>query len=235
MQPSNSNVSLDEIAKFDNLAANWWDKQGDFKPLHDLNPTRLDFIAQQLGSLEGLRILDVGCGGGIVAEGLALRGAVVTAIDLASAALDIARQHALEQQLTIDYQQMSVEELARAQPAHYDAITCLEMLEHVPDPAAIISACAQLVKPHHKVFFSTLNRTFKAKMLGIYAAESILKLLPTGTHDYQKLIKPSELDAHCRRAGLNLARLTGIGYNPFTRQAALIDDVSINYLCCYQK
>ena len=227
-----NNVSVDEINKFNQSNTDWWDLNGSFKPLHDINITRMNFIAQYL-HLEQAKVVDVGCGGGIVAESLAKRHAQVLGIDMAENALTIARQHAGN--LDIDYRFGSVEALSAEKPASFDGVTCLEMLEHVPDPYAIIKACSDLVKPKGAVFFSTLNRSFKAKALGIFAAEKILKLVPEGTHDFNKFLRPSELAQYCEQAGLKVKVIKGINYNPFTRVSYLSDDLSINYIVYAQK
>lgn len=227
-----TNMSMDEINKFNQTNTDWWDLKGSFKPLHDINMTRMNFIAHY-AQLEHAKFLDVGCGGGIVAESLAKRHAQVTGIDMAENALMIARQHAGD--LKIDYQFANVEALSLEIPASFDGVTCLEMLEHVPDPYSIIKACADLVKPNGAVFFSTLNRSFKAKALGVLAAEKLLKLVPEGTHDFNKFIRPSELAQYCEHAGLKVKVIKGITYNPFTRVSYLSDDLSINYIVYAQK
>ncbi len=223
------NIDHDEIAKFEALAHRWWDPEGDFRPLHDINPVRVDYIAERC-ALPGSRVLDVGCGGGILTEALATRGADVTGIDMGVAPLSVARLHALETGLDIDYRQITAEELAGAEPASYDCVTCLEMLEHVPDPAAVVAACALLTKPGGQLFFSTINRNPKAYALAILGAEYILRLLPRGTHDYRKLIKPSELARAARAAGLTIDDIVGLRYNPFTHRASLSHDVDVNYM-----
>jgi 2-polyprenyl-6-hydroxyphenyl methylase/3-demethylubiquinone-9 3-methyltransferase len=229
-----SNFDPTEIKKFDTMATKWWDKKGPCRPLHELNPIRLEYI-QHYVPLTGQNILDVGCGGGILSESLAKQGAHVTGIDLSPQVLAVAQQHAQTQQLDISYQHFAVETLAIQQPATFDVVTCFELLEHVPDPLSVINACAQLVKPSGNLFFSTINRHPKAYLLAIFGAEYVLKLLPKGTHDYQKFIKPSELAFWLRAAELNLEGLRGIGYQPFTRQFYLNDDINVNYLAYCRK
>ncbi|MCL7939079.1 bifunctional 2-polyprenyl-6-hydroxyphenol methylase/3-demethylubiquinol 3-O-methyltransferase UbiG [Halomonas sp. ATCH28] len=224
------NVDQAEIAKFEALADRWWDPQGEFKPLHDINPLRLDFIDARAG-LAGRRVLDVGCGGGILAEAMAHRGADVTGIDLGEAPLAVAREHARESGVAIGYRHASVEEMAAAHPGEFDVVTCLEMLEHVPNPGSVVRACAALVKPGGQVFFSTLNRNPKAYALAVLGAEYLLRLLPRGTHDYRRFIRPSELAAWCREAGLDVREQNGLVFHPLTRRYALsTSDVSVNYL-----
>ena len=224
------NADPAELAKFSELAHRWWDPDSEFRPLHQINPLRLAWI-QQLSPLEGLRVLDVGCGGGILADSMARKGAHVTGIDLATKALRVARLHALEAQTPgIEYREVSVEALAQEMPAAFDTVTCMEMLEHVPDPHSVVAACAQLVKPGGWVFFSTINRNPKAYALAIVAAEYVLKMLPQGTHEYAKFIQPSELAAACRSAGLDVVQARGMQYNPLTGRYWLSDDTSVNYL-----
>ena len=219
-----------ELAKFSDLAHRWWDKESEFRPLHQINPLRLDWI-QNLIPLKGLRVLDVGCGGGILADSMARMGADVLGIDLAGKALKVAQLHALEAQTEgVQYQEISAEALAAEQPGSFDVVTCMEMLEHVPDPSLVIKACATLVKPGGHVFFSTINRNAKAFLFAIVGAEYVLNLLPRGTHEYAKLIKPSELAAHCRSAGLNLTHTKGLQYNPLTKHYWLDADTSVNYM-----
>lgn len=226
-RPNNSDPA--EIAKFEAMAQRWWDPQGEFRPLHDINPLRLDYIEARAG-LAGQRVLDVGCGGGLVAEGMARRGATVTAIDLAPAALEVARLHALESGVALDYQLASAEDLAAGQAGAFDLVTCLEMLEHVPEPARTVAALARLVRPGGHVICSTLDRGPKSFLLGIVAAEYLLRLVPPGTHEYARFIRPSEIARFGRGAGLELADLTGLSYDPFTRRARLTGDTSVNYL-----
>ena len=223
------NVDPAEVAKFDALADSWWDPEGQSKPLHQINPLRLQFISERT-PLKNAKIVDVGCGGGILTESLALSGADTTGIDMGELPLEIARLHALEAGLKINYQQITVEAMAAAHPDTYDAVTCMEMLEHVPDPQAIINACAAMVKPGGDVYFSTLNRNPKAWLLAIVGAEYIANMLPKGTHDYARFIKPSELARACREAGLTVSAIAGISYNPLTRKYTLTDDVDVNYL-----
>jgi len=228
------NVDRSETAKFDRLASRWWDPNGESRPLHDLNPVRLAYVAGRV-SLRGARVLDVGCGGGLLSEALAAAGAEVTAIDLAPGVLDVARLHLYESGLKVDYREISAEALAAQQPASFDAITCMEMLEHVPDPASTVEACARLLKPGGSWFASTLNRTPRAFALGIVGAEYLLRLLPRGTHHYRQFIKPSELAAALRASGLELDDLRGLDYNPLTRRARLVDSVAVNYLVSARK
>lgn len=228
------NIDPAEIAKFDAAAARWWDPDGEFRPLHDLNPARLDYIEARVG-LAGQRVLDVGCGGGLLAEGMARRGARVTGIDLSAGALEVARLHALESAVTVEYRQAEVEILAAAQPGAFDLVTCLEMLEHVPDPTSIVQALADLVRPGGNVICSTINRNAKAFALAIVGAEYLLRLLPRGTHRYDRLIRPSELARWGRAAGLELMDLAGLRYEPLTRQARVDADTSVNYFVHFQR
>ncbi|MFT5792862.1 MAG: 2-polyprenyl-6-hydroxyphenyl methylase/3-demethylubiquinone-9 3-methyltransferase [Candidatus Pseudothioglobus sp.] len=227
------NVDPSEVAKFDDLARTWWDKEGDFKPLHAINPLRLEFIKART-SIDGIRALDVGCGGGILSESLARGGAVVTGIDMAEKPLQVARLHRFESDLDIDYQLTSIEALSETldeeQSGFFDVITCMEMLEHVPDPQSVINACRRLLKPGGELFLSTINRNPKAYALAVIGAEYILKLLPRGTHDYDKFIKPSELARWLREAGFNVQDMAGLSYNPLTEVYALTHDTSVNYL-----
>ena len=221
--------NITEIKKFDELASDWWDPNGRMKPLHDINPLRLNFILQQ-SSLNGKKILDVGCGGGILSESMAKQGATVTGIDLSSNVLSIAKQHATDQNLLINYELIAAEELAIRQPAHYDIVTCLELLEHTSNPDVIIQACAKLCKPGGKLFFSTINRTLKAYLFAVVGAEYILKLLPKGTHDYDKFIRPAEFSQWARQASLTVKTLKGMSYNPLTQEYHLTDNIDVNYL-----
>lgn len=228
------NFDSAEIAKFEKLAARWWDPGSEFKTLHDINPLRLDYIERHV-PLQDKHVLDVGCGGGLLTEGMALRGARVTGIDMGKAPLGVARLHQHESGLDIDYQQATPEQMVQAHAGEYDLVTCLEMLEHVPDPAAAIAACAALVKDGGHVLLSTINRNPKAYLFAVLGAEYLLRMLPRGTHDYARFIRPSEMSTWTRAAGLQLLDLTGLSYNPLTREYRLGTDVSVNYLACFQK
>lgn len=229
------NADPAELAKFSELAHRWWDTESEFRPLHQINPLRLDWIDTQCG-LQGKRVLDVGCGGGILADSMARKGANVTGIDLSSKALRVAQLHALEAQTgNIQYREISAEALAREEAESFDVVTCMEMLEHVPDPGSVVRACAQLVRPGGWVFFSTIHRGPKAFLLAIVGAEYVLNMLPRGTHEYAKMIRPSELAASCRMAGLDVKGTQGLGYNPLTRRYALTKDTSVNYLLSTQR
>ena len=223
------NVDTDEIRKFDALAHRWWDPEGDFRPLHDINPMRVDYIAGKL-DIAGVAAVDVGCGGGILAEALSSRGASVTGIDMAESPLAVARLHAIESGAQVEYLASTAEELAAARPGAFELVTCLEMLEHVPDYASTIAACAALTAPGGHLVFSTINRNPKAYLLAVVGAEYVLGLLPKGTHDYQKFIQPAELAGAVRAAGLTVREIIGMRYNPFTRDCSLSDDVDVNYL-----
>jgi 2-polyprenyl-6-hydroxyphenyl methylase/3-demethylubiquinone-9 3-methyltransferase len=225
----NDNADPQELAKFGELAHRWWDPGSEFKPLHDINPLRLDWIDRCVG-LSGKNVLDVGCGGGLLAEGMARRGAHVTGIDLSDKPLGVARLHLLESGLKVDYRKISAEALAEQLPGSFDAITCLEMLEHVPDPASVVRACAKLARPGGQVFFSTINRNPKSYLFAVIGAEYLLGLLPKGTHDYAKFIRPAELSRYCRDAGLGVAEIVGMTYNPLTRACKLGNDTAVNYL-----
>lgn len=226
----NANADPSELQKFSELAHRWWDPNSEFKPLHDINPLRLDWIDTQAGGLQGKAVVDVGCGGGILTESMAAKGAMVSGIDLSEKALGVARLHLLESGQQVDYQLISAEAFAQENQAAFDVVTCMEMLEHVPNPASTVKACAQMVKPGGHVFFSTINRNPKSYLFAIVGAEYILKLLPKGTHDYAKLIKPSELARFAREAGLEMNTLTGMLYNPLTKVYSLGRDTSVNYL-----
>jgi 2-polyprenyl-6-hydroxyphenyl methylase/3-demethylubiquinone-9 3-methyltransferase len=224
------NVDYQEIAKFEELASRWWDPDSEFKPLHDINPLRLDYIDERVGGLAGRRTLDIGCGGGILAESMALRGAQVLGIDLGEAPLAVAQLHQLESGATLDYQRITAEELAEREPAGFDVVTCMEMLEHVPDPASTIRACARLVKPDGHLIFSTINRNPKSYLFVIIGVEYVLRMLPKGTHDYRKFIRPSELDGWTRATGLTIRELIGLHHNPLTGHYWLGPGVSVNYM-----
>ena len=230
------NADPAELAKFSDIAHRWWDKNSEFKPLHQINPLRLGWIEQRV-PIKGKQVLDVGCGGGILTDSMARRGAeAVLGIDLATKALKVAQLHALEAETpNVKYREISVEALAEEMPAHFDVVTCMEMLEHVPDPAAVVRACAALAKPGGHVFFSTINRNLKSFVMAIVGAEYVLDLLPRGTHEYAKLIRPSELAGHCRAAGLDLLETRGLEYNPLTQRYSLSRDSSVNYLFATQK
>ena len=229
------NADPAELAKFSDLAHRWWDPESEFRPLHQINPLRLEWIQSQF-PLAGKRVVDVGCGGGILADSMARKGADVLGIDLAGKALRVARLHALEAQTPrVKYREVSVEALAAEQPASFQAVTCMEMLEHVPDPASVVRACASLVEPGGWVFFSTINRNPKAFMFAIVAAEYLMNLLPRGTHEYDKFLRPSELAGFCRDAGLQLQHSRGLEYNPLTRRYWMSGDTSVNYLIATRK
>ena len=225
-----TNYDAAELAKFSALAHRWWDPNSEFRPLHEINPLRLGHIERIVGGLAGKRVLDVGCGGGILAEAMANRGAEVTGIDLADKPLKVAMLHRLETNSKVDYRLVAAETLAEEAPESFDIVTCMEMLEHVPDPSSVVRACARLVKPAGFVFFSTINRNPKSFLLAIVGAEYVLRLLPRGTHEYAKFIRPSELGGYCRDAGLAVADVTGMTYNPITRVYSLGRDVDVNYL-----
>ena len=229
------NADPAELAKFSDLAHRWWDLDSEFRPLHQINPLRLAWIESH-APLQGKRVLDIGCGGGILADAMARGGAQVLGIDLATKALKVAQLHAFEAGTQgVDYREISAEALAQEEPAGFDVVTCMEMLEHVPDPSSVVRACATLVKPGGHVFFSTINRNTKAFLFAIVGAEYVLNLLPRGTHEYAKFIKPSELAAYCRSTGLGLSQTRGMEYNPLTRHYWLSDDTSVNYMLATQK
>jgi len=232
--PESPNVDTAEIARFQSLASRWWDPQGEMRPLHDLNPVRLRYV-ERCGPLDGRSILDVGCGGGLLAEAMARKGADVVGLDLSEELLDVARLHALEAGVQLEYRAESAEVHASKHAGRYDVVTCMEMLEHVPDPAAIVAALATLVRPGGDVFVSTLNRTPRAYLLAVLGAEYVLRLLPTGTHSYEKFIRPSELAAWARAAGLVQVDIAGLDYEPFSRAARLTDDARVNYLMHFRR
>ena len=228
-QAPQRNVDLHEIAKFEQLADRWWDPSSEFRPLHDINPLRLNYIDERAG-LPGQRVIDIGCGGGLLSEGMARRSANVTGIDLGEAPLAVARLHAAKDNIEVEYLNIAAEEIAAERAGQYDVVTCLEMLEHVPDPAAVVRACAELARPGGQLFFSTINRNPKAFLFAIVGAEYVLRLLPRGTHEYAKLIRPSELAQWCRDAGLEVRDTCGLTYNPLTQVYRLNRDVSVNYM-----
>lgn len=231
----NANVDPEEIAKFEELASRWWDRESEFKPLHDINPLRVDFI-DRIATLAEKTALDVGCGGGILSEAMAQRGAEVSGIDMGEAPLKVAKLHGLETGVNVDYRQITVEQLATEQPESFDIVTCMEMMEHVPDPSSIVDACSRLVKPGGYVFFSTLNRNPKSYLMAILGAEHLLKLVPKGTHDFKKFIRPSELANWIRQSGLHSEEITGLTYNPLTKAYSLnAKDVDVNYMIATRK
>ena len=233
---SRANVDAQEIAKFEALADKWWDADSEFRPLHQINPLRLNWIIEQASGIADKRILDVGCGGGILAESMARRGAQVLGIDMGAAPLAVGRLHAAQHEVShIEYRQVTVEQLAAEQPASFDVVTCMEMLEHVPDPASIVRACMALVKPDGMVFFSTINRNPKSYLFAIIGAEYLLRMLPRGTHDYAKFIRPSELASYIREAGLILDEAIGLHYNPITKYYWLAPNVDVNYMLSTRK
>ena len=234
-QTPQQNIDPEEIAKFEELASKWWDRNSEFKPLHDINPLRVDFI-DRIAALNGKKALDVGCGGGILSESMAQRGAEVMGIDMGAAPLKVAKLHGLESGVNVSYKQITVEELAQEQAESFDIVTCMEMLEHVPDPTSIVRACAALCKPGGKVFFSTLNRNPKSYLFAIVGAEKVLKLVPDGTHDFNKFIRPSELGQWIRESGLNSSEMCGLTYNPLTKSYKLNPrDVDVNYMIATEK
>ncbi len=230
----NDNVDRAELLKFGELAGTWWDRDGPMRPLHDINPARLEWI-ERLVSLAGRQVLDVGCGGGVLTEAMARKGAVVLGIDLADKPLNVARLHALDSNAHVEYRECAAESLAAERPGGFDVVTCMEMLEHVPDPAQTVQACARLARPGGWVFFSTINRNLKAFALAIVGAEYVLNLLPRGTHEYEKFLKPSELSKFARAAGLDVCEVIGMQYNPFTKNATLGRDTDVNYLMACRK
>lgn len=232
---SSSNVDQAEIEKFSALASRWWDPNSEFKPLHAINPLRLEWIKQLTGGLAGKNVIDIGCGGGILAESMAVAGATVTGIDLAEKSLKVARLHGLESGVPVTYRNVSAEDMAAEHPSQFDIVTCMEMLEHVPDPGSIIRACSTLVKPGGWVFFSTINRNPKSFLFAIVGAEYVLRLLPRGTHSWKSFIRPSELATSARTAGLEPLEMRGMGYNPLTEHYSLNNDTSVNYLMATRK
>jgi 2-polyprenyl-6-hydroxyphenyl methylase / 3-demethylubiquinone-9 3-methyltransferase len=233
MNPSNADPA--ELAKFGALAHRWWDPTSEFKPLHDINPLRLDYIADRCGGLREKRVLDVGCGGGILTEAMAAQGADVTGIDLSDKALGVARLHQLESGAAVDYRLIAAEGLAEESAGTFDVVTCMELLEHVPDPASTVAACAQLTRPGGTVVFSTINRNAKSYLFAVIGAEYVLKLLPRGTHDYARFLKPAELAGYARRAGLEADAMIGMTYNPLTRVYRLEADTTVNYIATYRR
>ena len=232
---THANIDLAELNKFSELASQWWDPPGKFRPLHDINPLRLTLIDQASGGVKGKRTIDIGCGGGLVSEGLARMGAHVTGIDMATKALSVAKLHALDANVVVDYREATAEAMAAELPEQFDVVTCLEMLEHVPDPASVVAACAKLAKPGATLFFSTISRTPKAYALTVLGAEYVLGLLPKGTHEYAKFLKPSELTRFTRNAGLQWVEMRGMAYNPFTHVAKWKDDTTVNYIIVCRK
>ena len=234
MTANSANVDHAEISKFEELASRWWDPNSEFKPLHEINPLRLEYV-DKIAGLQGKTVLDVGCGGGILSESMAAKDAMVTGIDMGKAPLEVARLHLLESNLEVDYRRIPVEQLATEQPESFDVITCMEMLEHVPDPGSVIHACAKLTKPGGHLFFSTLNRNPKSYLFAIIGAEYVLRMLPKGTHDYSKFIRPSELDRWLRAAEIQTTDITGLTYNPLTQKYRLDRDVDVNYMVSCRK
>lgn len=234
-QVNSENVDANEIAKFNDIASRWWDLTGEFKPLHLLNPVRLTYISDELQGLFGKQIIDVGCGGGILSESMARCGATVTGIDMAEDSLNVARLHALEAGVTLNYQQATAEQYADSHGEQFDVVTCMEMLEHVPEPMSVIQACADLAKPGGTLFFSTLNKTWKAYLLAIIGAEQVMKLVPKGTHEFSKFIRPSQLMQYIERAGLEVIDTTGLHYNPITESFKVGPGVDVNYIVVAKK
>jgi len=230
MTQATHNVDEQEVGKFEELAHRWWDAESEFKPLHDINPLRLGHIERKAGGLKDRHVLDVGCGGGILTESMAVRGARVTGIDMGESPLSVAKLHSLASGVEVTYRRVTAEDLAEEAPGAFDVVTCMELLEHVPDPASTIAACTKLVRPGGHVFFSTINRNPKSYLLAIIGAEYLLRMLPKGTHDYAKFIRPSELERWVRHAGLDLIELTGMTYNPLTRRYSLGRDIDVNYI-----
>ena len=234
MNATANNVDAAEIAKFDALASRWWDPAGEFRPLHEINPLRLDYIRQR-ATLAGSKVVDIGCGGGILTESMAELGASVTGIDMAEGPLAVARLHQLESGTNVEYLQSTAEDLASKHAGQFDVVTCLEMLEHVPSPSTVIAACTELVRPGGNIFFSTINRNPKSFLFAIVGAEYVLRLLPAGTHEYEKFIRPSELEAWSRHTGLQLAGSIGLHYNPLTREYSLGENIDVNYIMHFQR
>ena len=228
------NLDPGEVDRFERLAAQWWDPEGDFRPLHDINPARLEFIDER-AALHGRAVLDVGCGGGLLAEAMEGRGARITGIDAGETAIEVALRHAGESGAAVNYERTTAEELAAREPGAFDIVTCLELLEHVPDPASLVAACAALARPGGHVFFSTINRTARAWLLAVVGVEHVLRLLPRGTHDYGRFLRPSELDRAARAAGLDLAETTGMRYDPFTRRCRMGGNTGVNYIAWYRR
>ncbi|MFO1314984.1 MAG: bifunctional 2-polyprenyl-6-hydroxyphenol methylase/3-demethylubiquinol 3-O-methyltransferase UbiG [Burkholderiales bacterium] len=233
--PPDANVDPAELAKFSEVAHRWWDPTSEFRPLHEMNPVRVAWLEQAVGGLAGKRVLDVGCGGGILAESMAALGASVTGIDLSEKALGVARLHGLESGIKVDYRAVAAEAFAAEGPPPFEVVTCMELLEHVPDPASLVAACAALAKPGGSVVFATINRTPRAYLNAVLGAEYVLQLLPRGTHDWARFVRPAELAAHARRAGLDLAAMTGVSYNPLTRAFGLEAGTPVNYIAAFRK
>ena len=234
MNANQQNIDKEEISKFNELASRWWDTDGDFKPLHEINPLRLDYICRQ-SNLKDLKIVDIGCGGGILSEAMAKKGGIVTGIDMAEKAIAVAKLHQIESKTTVDYKLMTAEELAEDEVGSFDIITCLEMLEHVPDPSKVIQSCADLLKPGGSVYFSTINKNLKSFLFAIIGAEHILKLLPVGTHEYSKFIKPSSMESWSRQSLLELQSSIGLEYNPFISKYSLTHNLDVNYMMHFMK
>ena len=235
MKTENLNIDKAELKKFSDMASQWWDLESEFKPLHEINPLRLNYIIEKSQGIKNKKIIDIGCGGGILAESLASKGATVTGIDMGDGQIAVAKLHRLESGLEVDYQQITAEEIAESQPKSFDSVCCMEMLEHVPDPSSVIEACSKLVKPGGDVFISTINRTAKAFAFAIVGAEYILKMLSKGTHQYEKFIKPSEISSWARKYDLELQDIIGLHYNPLTKEYSLGKGVDVNYMMHFTK